>query len=163
MLTKTFRNVSDSDREYSLDDVIFKVLEFIKEDETFRYRLIVGSDSLHRTKKTVFSTAIVIHRVGKAARFWYSKYIIEKYPRAIVPRIMKEVSDSIEVIVALQNSDIYGYIDDEDWQVDIDCGNNGESQKVIKEALSYVRSMGFNGEIKPNACVGSHVADRMGK
>jgi uncharacterized protein len=163
MINRKFRNVSEETKEYSIDEVIQEIINFIKQDEDMEYRLIVGSDSLHRTKKTTFSTAIVIHRVGKAARFWYTKYTIENYPRAIVPRIMKEVGDSIEIISYLQNSDVYQYVEEDNWQVDIDCGNNGQSEKVIKEALSYVKAMGFNGEIKPNACVGSHVADRMGK
>lgn len=163
MITRKYKNISEEGKEYSIDEVIKEMIDFILKDSDSRYRVIVGSDSLHRTIKTVFSTAIVIHRVGESARFWYTKYTLEKYPRAIVPRIMKEVNDSIEVITKLQESDLYGYVDDEDWQVDIDCGNNGESQKVIHEALAYVKAMGFNGEIKPNACVGSHVADRMGK
>lgn len=163
MITRKYLNINEKEQQFTLDEVIQKIIEFIKKESDYEYKLIVGSDSLHRTKRTTFSTAIVIHRVGKAAKFWYTKYVIEKYPRAIIPRIMKEVSDSIEVIVKLQESELNNLIHHNNWQVDIDCGNNGESEKVVKQALSYVKAMGFNGEIKPNACVGSHVADRMGK
>lgn len=155
-----FKNISEPDKEFTIEQVISKSLKFIKEDSEHEYRIIVGSDSLHRTKKTCFATAIIIHRIGKCAKLFYTRTFIENYPRNIVTRIMKEVSDSVEVISKLQDSDLVFNIDDDNWAVHIDCGAKGESQKVIHEALSYVKAMGFHGEIKPDACVGSHVADK---
>ena len=158
-----FKSISVQDKEYTIQEVIEEMIKFIELSPEVHYRIIVGTDSLYRAKKTSFSTAIIIHRVGKAAKFWYSKYFLEKYPRAIVPRIMKEVSDSIEVITELQDSLLVSYVADEDWEVHIDAGQNGESMKVVKEDLAYVTAMGFRGEAKPDSAIATNVADRFTK
>lgn len=155
-----FRNISSPGVEYTLEQVIAEMLAFIREDDELQYKVIVGTDSLHRSKRTCFSTAIIIHRVGKSARFWYSKYYVDKYPRDIVVRIMKETADSIEIMVAVKDSELSNYITDEDLEIHIDAGSNGDSVKVVHQALSYVKAMGFNGEAKPDSAIATNVADR---
>ena len=155
-----FRNISEPNKEFTIEEVIAKLLAFIKEDSNYTYRIIVGTDSLHRTKKTSFSTAVIIHRVGRCAKFFYTRYFIEKYPRAIVTRIMKEVKDSVEIVMRLQDSELIDYVDSGDWELHIDAGEKGESIKVVHQALSYVKAMGLNGLAKPDAAIATNVADK---
>ena len=157
-----FRNLSTGDKEYTLQEVIKEVLLYISIDEETEYRVIVGSDSLYRAKGTVFATAIVCHRVGKGARFWYTKRK-ENCAMNIFARIMRETEDSINIMKKIYDSEIMLYVPEENMQIDIDAGNNGKSIKVVSSAMSYVKGSGFNGESKPNAAVATIVADKFTK
>lgn len=157
-----FRNLSTGDKDYTLQEVLKEILIYINEDTTQEYRLIVGSDSLYRSKFTIFATAIVCHRVGKGAKFWYAKRK-EKFTMNIYTRIMKETEDSIKIMKKVYDSEIILHIPEENMQIDIDAGNNGKSRNVVSSAMSYVIGSGFNGEAKPNAAVATIVADKFTK
>ena len=157
-----FRNLSTGDKDYTLQEVLEEVLIYINADTEQEYRLIVGSDSLYRAKFTMFATAIVCHRIGNGAKFWYTKRK-EQCPMNIFARIMKETEDSIEIMKKVYDSEVMLHIPEENMQIDIDAGNNGKSRNVVSSAMSYVKGSGFNGESKPNAAVATIVADKFTK
>jgi len=156
-------SISTGDKKYTTEDVMQEILSYIKEDEEHQYKVIVGSDSLYRKKKTCFSTVVIAHRVGKGARFWYSREYIANYPQGIVKRIMKETYESITLMQAVQDSEIVLYVDASDFCVHIDAGADGASIKVMHQALSFVKGMGFNAEAKPKSSIAANVADKFTK
>jgi len=145
--------------EFSLKQMTDKVIEFVKEDKDQLYRLMVGSDSLYRRDETCFSTVIVVHRVGKGARFFYNKSYVN-HDIDIYSKILKETRDSIEIMQVIKASNIPEYITKDNMEIHIDAGANGASKKVMDQCLGYAKGMGYNAYLKPDACAATHVADK---
>lgn len=157
-----FKNSSTPEIDYTLEDVIGEVLKFIEIEPDQHYRLIVGTDSLYRSRGTVFATVIVCHRVGKAARFWYTKRK-EDFVMNLYVRIMKEAEDSIQIMKEIYDSEIIFHIKEEDMEIHIDAGENGDSIRVMKDCMGYVRGSGYNCQSKPDSIIATHCADRITK
>ena len=75
-LKKTFF-ISPTFGSITFQQVFEKIIEFVKEEPTKNYSLIVGSDSFPG-EETVFVTAIIIHRKGSGGRYFYRKIKYEK-------------------------------------------------------------------------------------
>ncbi len=69
---KTLEFQSPTFGKISFERVFSKLIEYIEEDPTQKYNLIIGSDSF-RSSQTIFVSAIVIHRVGHGGRYFYKK------------------------------------------------------------------------------------------
>ena len=156
-----FRSAS-SKENLTLDKAIKQATEYIKEDKDAEYDIIVGSDSLWRSSITVFATVFAVHRKGKGARFWYTKSK-EKFPRSIPVRLMREATDSVELMQYLYDNEIIDLVPEDNFSVHVDVGAKGESRQVINEIIGYVTGLGLKCECKPEASVGSIVADRITK
>lgn len=56
----------------SYDSLVGDLLAYIAEEPHASYKLIVGTDSHTRTD-LCFVTAIIVHRLGKGARYYYRR------------------------------------------------------------------------------------------
>jgi predicted RNase H-related nuclease YkuK (DUF458 family) len=157
-----FKNTSNPDQDFSIEDIIQKIKDWINEDTYSTYEIIVGTDSLYRKKYTVFSSVVIIHRIGHEARFWFTQ-TREKMPQSIPVRLMKEVYDSVSIIQALLDSDLKQMVAEENWAVHCDVGMKGESRQIINQVVGYVTGQGLKCEYKPDAAIASNVADRFTK
>ena len=160
--TAKFRSASDDKTYLTFEEALAQAIAYINEDKEAEYDVIVGSDSLWRPWHTVFATVFAVHRKGKGARFWYTKSK-EKYPKNIPVRLMREASDSVELMQALYDSEIIGLVPEDNFSIHVDVGSKGESRHVINEIIGYVTGQGMKCEYKPEASVGSIVADRITK
>ena len=78
----------------SWEEVLEDLVTFITSARDYRHKLIIGTDSQVRDD-TCLVTAVVVHRVGKGARYYYRK----KYQRKILSlrqRIFYEAALSLE-------------------------------------------------------------------
>ncbi len=144
-----------------LEQVVDDIRAYVAEDTSYQYKLIVGSDSQSR-EGTCFVTAIILHRVGKGARYYYTK----RYDRKITSlrqRIFYETSLSLEMADRL--AEYLSKREQEKLQVEIhlDVGTHGETKELVKEIIGMVMGSGFDAKIKPEACGASKVADRYTK
>ena len=160
--TAKFRSASDENTYLALEEALKQAIAYIEEDKEAEYDVIVGSDSLWRPWITVFATVFAVHRKGKGARFWYTKSK-EKHPRSIPMRLMREASDSVELMQALYDSNIMLLVPEENFSVQIDVGENGDSRSVIKDIIGFVSGQGLKCEYKPDSSIASIVADRITK
>lgn len=160
--TAKFRSASDDQTYLTFNEALKQAITYINEDTESEYDVIVGSDSLWRPWHTVFATVFAVHRKGKGARFWYVRSK-EKFPRSIPVRLMREASDSVELMQALYNSEIMLLVPEENFSVHCDVGSKGESRCVINEIVGYVTGQGLKCEYKPFASIGSIVADKITK
>lgn len=154
----TFRNIYG--QEFTLEEMTTDIQNYIGGDEDYTYSLIVGSDSLYKASSTVFVTAVIIHRVGCGAKFYYTKRKIG-HDIDICTRILEETYDSIKIMQQIERTDIAYLVSN--CSIHIDAGENGDSRKILKECIAYVHGFGYECHTKPNACVASHVADRFTK
>jgi predicted RNase H-related nuclease YkuK (DUF458 family) len=122
----------------------------------------VGSDSHPREEGTCFVSAIIIHRQGKGARYYYNK-TMEQRIRSLRQRIFYEAS--LSLTLADQISHLLKQHGCEDMKVEIhlDIGTHGETKELIKEVTGMIVNSGFDAKIKPDACAASKVADKYTK
>jgi uncharacterized protein len=149
-------------KRFTLDDVQKDMLAFVVADMDRNYRIIIGSDSQHNFANTVFVTAIIIHRVGSQARFYYTK-ANGHHTMELSTRILQETADSVEILQMIENSEVFGLVGKENIEVHIDAGQGGRSRKIMDACISYVQGMGYHYKVKPDSYGATHVADRYTK
>ena len=70
--------------EISVPKMIQEISSFVADDPKSFYRLVIGTDSHIRRNgqgpETTFVTAIVIHRAGNGAKYFWKKDIVHAKP-----------------------------------------------------------------------------------
>ncbi|MFH1099103.1 MAG: ribonuclease H-like YkuK family protein [Candidatus Uhrbacteria bacterium] len=152
-----FRNPTCGDLVF--DQVIDELCTFLAEETTAAYCVTIGSDSEQRAGAVEFVSAIVIHRKGRGARYFYMRTTQSPFP-TLRERIWHEaiLSTSLarSVLDALTTREAWY----SDIEVHVDIGENGETKKLIREICGFVRASGFPVCIKPEAYAAAAVADR---
>ena len=87
--------ISPSKGVLSLEEVCIDILKHMEKEPNYKYKLIVGTDSYQRDE-VCFVTAIIMHRVGKGAVYYYRKKR-EQVAYGLKQRIFLEASISLEV------------------------------------------------------------------
>lgn len=154
--------VSPSKGKLLLEEVFYDISNYVKQRPNERYKLIIGTDSQVRDM-TCFVTAIVIHRLGKGARYYYSKSYHKKIG-SLRQKIYYETTLSLDVSHQLKNMLlISGLLEKVRIEVHVDIGNAGETRDLIREIVGVVMGSGFVARIKPDSFGASKVADRFTK
>lgn len=143
----------------SVQQVTENISQYLQEDPKARYKVIIGTDSQTTHHGTLFVTALIIHRIGKGARFFFRK-VRNKPMMDLRHRIYKETALSLELIDQLKDKGITELLVDWPIEIHIDIGQQGETKKLIQEVVGWVTSVGYVVKIKPNSFGASSVADR---
>src|SRR5690554_4136273 len=118
----------------SIERVFEDINSFIKENPQARYKIIVGTDSMTRNE-TVFVSAIVIHRLGRGARYYYRKEA-RRHINSLRQRIFYETALSMEISTHLKDflatSSLWEIVK---LEVHVDIGNNGRTRDMIREIV----------------------------
>ncbi len=149
---------SPSEGRMSLERVFKSIVGYVDSDHEAEYRLIIGTDS-HSRDGVTFVTAIIIHRVGKGARYYYRK----KRHRAmdsLRQRIYYETSMSLGVGSELAEMLAKNGQIDVNMEIHLDVGTRGETRELIREVMGMVMGSGFRAKIKPDSYGASKVADK---
>lgn len=145
--------------ELDYDGIVEKIADFIKEDQNFRYKVIVGSDSETRHKVGDFVTAIIVHRIGKGGIYFWQRDLLTGFV-SIADRIAKETQLSIDLAWKLRDTFRHNGLSAYEPEVHIDVGEGGITRDMIRWVTGMVRGSGFNFKIKPEAYAASTVADK---
>ncbi len=125
-----------------------------------KYKLTIGTDSLPNNKEKIcFVTAVIIHRVGKGARYYYCRQN-EKQMTGLRQRIYYETYSSLEVAARLTAKLAENGKSDLNIEIHLDVGEKGDTKDMIKEVVGMVIGSGFAACIKPDSYAASTVADR---
>ncbi|MDA8064607.1 MAG: ribonuclease H-like YkuK family protein [Thermaerobacter sp.] len=152
--------ISPTRGEMSLNTMFQDILAFVAADPEAGYKLIIGSDS-HTRDDLCFVTAVVIHRVGKGARYYYQRHH-QRRMYSLRQRIYHEASRSLEVasrlaeLLSANGSDL-------NVEIHLDIGQSGETRELIREIVGMVVGSGFDAKIKPESYGASKVADKHSK
>jgi len=146
------------------DVMIREISEFVDEEPGSFYRLVIGTDS--QTKSTNgkaeidFVTAIVIHRIGRGARYFWKKKKIAMKP-ILRDKIYTETALSLETAQELV-PDLRRAVTPAkyDLEIHIDVGPLGPTREMIREVVGMVSGNGFVAKTKPEAWGASSVADK---
>jgi len=142
----------------SLDEVFSDIISYVESDPDANYNVIIGTDS-HAKDETCFVTAIVVHQVGKGAKYYYSK-IRQRKITSLRQKIFYETALSLDCAGKVAKKFSQNGHADLNLEIHLDIGRNGQTKELIKEIVGMVTGSGFDAKIKPNACGASKVADK---
>ncbi len=147
----------------SFDAVFEDMISYMNQNYQETYKLIIGSDShAYLDEGITFVTAIVIHRVGKGGRYYFTKQK-KRFMESIRQRIFYETSLSLEVASRLtENLSNNGYAD-LNIEIHLDIGEKGETREIIREVVGMVIGSGYDARIKPDSYGATKVADKYTK
>lgn len=150
--------------QLSIQEVAKEIAQYIEERPNQFYRVVVGTDSQTKKSNGVdeidFVNAIIVHRKGLGARYFWKKTKIIK--KAILrDKIYTETSMSLQLasefvplLRSLVSSTKY------DFEIHIDVGPLGPTRDMIKEVTGMVQGSGYTAKTKPDSWGASSVADK---
>lgn len=143
----------------SFDRMFDDIVAFIRDDPEADYRLIVGTDSQEGSEETTFVTAVIIHREGKGARYYYHRL---RDPRTLGlrQRIFYEASMSLGVAGQLAERLARNGVDSLNVEIHLDIGPRGDTRELIRELVGMISGNGFDAKIKPESYGATKVADK---
>ncbi len=152
---------SPSKGRLSVESMFGEILGYISDAPNAHYKLIIGSDS-HTRHETIFVTAVVIHRLGKGGRYFFSKSR-RRAIKSLRQKIMYETSLSLTVAAQLTDLLQTSGHPDLDVEIHIDVGQQGDTKELIREIVGMVTGSGYHATIKPFSFGASKVADKYTK
>lgn len=125
----------------------------------------IGCDSIRFKKKRKgkffirYSTVIVLHHDScRGGRIFHNSFSVQDYGKkdALKMRLLEEVRLATEAAIA-----VVDHLDGRRMEVHLDVNPDEAhaSNVAVKEALGWVRGLGFDGKIKPDAWAATHAAD----
>jgi len=153
--------ISPSKGVMDWDEMVIDILDYVTSDSDYSYKIIIGTDS-HVRDETHFVTALVVHRVGKGARYFYRRKLYEKI-KSLRQKIFFEAAFSLEVASKMAQSLAERGHTELNLEIHLDIGHNGETRSLIRDIVGMIVGSGFDAKIKPDSCVASNVADKYTK
>ncbi|MBI2874632.1 MAG: ribonuclease H-like YkuK family protein [Firmicutes bacterium] len=153
------RFISPTKGPLDLDQIFADIVSHVETQPQNDHKIIVGTDSQNTRGECDFVTAIIIHRVGKGARYYYRK-IHQKHVTSLKQRIFYEASLSLETAGRLAGMLAKNGHSDLNVEIHLDVGEEGQTKELIREIVGMVIGSGFNAKIKPDSYGASKVADK---
>ncbi len=153
--------VSPTHGRLSFEELFRALVAFVEEAPEQQYHLIIGTDSVV-SEGTCFVTAVVIHRVGRGARYFYRKQVNRKIT-SLRQRILYEAALSLEVASRLSAALACNGYANLPIEIHLDVGDRGETKSIIREVVGMITGSGYAAKTKPEAYVATKVADRHSK
>lgn len=156
--------LSPSKGKITIEQMVNELVEFMKDEPDYFYRLVIGTDSktgkLDPREPTSFVTAVVIHRKDKGGRYFWQKRRVEKIG-TLRDKIYTETLLSIQLAEKLVpeftkrlNGQRYKL------EIHIDVGDVGPTREMIKEVVGMVTGNGFTAKTKPESYGAFVIADK---
>ncbi len=143
----------------NFDQMIGGLIDFIGKENEKGYSLVIGSDS-EMGNETHFITAVVVHRHGEGARYWWAEMTKPRF-NTLRERIWQEAIFSISLAKSIVEELLKREAPSHKTEIHVDIGENGPTKALIQEITGYVRGNGFAVAIKPSSYAASAVADRL--
>lgn len=153
--------ISPTRGRLSFDDVFSDMVAYIAEAPEARYRVIIGTDSQFG-EETCFVTAVIVHREGKGARYYYTRER-ERVERSLRQRIFYETARSLGLAGRMAEKLAENGYADMNVEIHLDVGENGQTRDLIREVVGMVVGSGFDARIKPDSYGAMTVADKYTK
>ena len=79
------------------DEVVREIIGFMRNDGARSYRIMIGTDSaLYNSTDADFVTAVVVHRIGNGARYFWRRTELKNF-HTLRDRMIKEAMISLEI------------------------------------------------------------------
>lgn len=151
--------ISPTQGVLSLEDVVQQLKLFVEQSPESQYKIVIGTDSHTTRQYTMMVSALIIHRTGRGARFFYRKSKIRPL-FDLRQRIYRETELSLELVDLLNRKGLSDLTVKWPLEIHIDIGQQGDTKVLIHEIKGWVTSVGYEARIKPYSYGASAVADR---
>jgi len=145
--------------ELLFNAVVQAIVDEMHADPKARYELLVGTDSSVSGTHVDYVSAIVVHKVGKGGRYYWTR-VREKKTFSLRQRIWREAWLSFELaqrlLKGLSSFAPLAF----NLEIHVDIGENGPTKELIDEVVGMIIGSGFAVRIKPQAYAASSVADK---
>ena len=144
----------------NINDLEETLLTDISEAPTDELEFIVGADSQWSKGKVTYTVVIVMLLNGKGARGYYKKQITDRnHHVSMRQRLFTETYQAVEVAMWLNPIlESIGY-EVKEVHTDLNPSPNYPSYEMVQQCLGYIKGMGFEGKLKPDAWAANTVAD----
>ena len=143
----------------SVPQMMRRIEAYMKEDPKAPYKIVIGTDSHTTWQSTAFVTAVVVHRIGKGACFFFRKQT-HRPLFDLRHRIYRETELSLSLVETLNEHGLRELLSSSQLEIHIDIGQDGDTKALIAEIKGWVTSVGYIARIKPESFGASAVADR---
>jgi len=143
----------------SFDEVVAALVGEMEADPKSRYEILVGTDSSTGTEMIDLVSAIVIHKIGKGGRYFWTRRREPKLP-SLRQKIWREAWLSFELAQQLLARLAAVSLLPFNLEIHVDIGENGRTKTMIDEVVGMIIGSGFAVRIKPQAYAASSVADK---
>ncbi|MCR4425688.1 MAG: ribonuclease H-like YkuK family protein [Firmicutes bacterium] len=150
--------ISPSKGKMSFDETFQDIMGYVHDVPDAAYKLIIGTDS-QLSEDTCFVSAIIIHRVGKGARYYYSREHA-KVGKSLRQRMFYEASKSLSLASQLADRLAENGHSEVNVEIHLDVGENGQTKELIRDIVGMITGTGFAARIKPDSYGASKVADK---
>ena len=124
-----------------------------------RLKVCIGTDSQVRGAITEFATVIVFLREKKGGFMYINSHTSEQ-EMGLRERMIKEVAASVDIAYRL--CDLLDKHNVElEVHADINTDPHFRSNVALREAMGYIKGMGFTFKAKPDAFASSSCADKV--
>lgn len=156
MSWKTFSGMPLSD---NICEMVEKAL-LQESNKGYKVRICIGTDSQVYTHTINFASVIAFVREKQGGFMFFNKSSIRKNGMEIKERLIMEVGKSVEIAYQI-NEVLIKYGIPLEVHADINQDEDFLSHIALKEALGYIKGMGFDFKVKPDAFASSSCADRL--
>jgi len=143
----------------SFEQVVSTLVAEMAADRKARYEILIGTDSSVRSEQIDFVSAIVLHKVGRGGRYFWTREKSGRLP-SLRQRIWREAWLSFQLaqrlMAALSTSSFLRF----NLEIHVDIGEHGPTKELIDEVVGMIIGSGFAVRIKPQAYAASSVADK---
>jgi predicted RNase H-related nuclease YkuK (DUF458 family) len=143
----------------TFDEVVESLVREMTGDSKERFEILIGTDSSVTLDKLDIVSAIVLHKIGKGGRYFWTPRR-EKKPHSLRQQIWREAWLSFElaqhVIRRLASLSPLHF----NLEIHVDIGENGKTKVMIDEVVGMIIANGLSVRIKPHAYAASSVADK---
>ncbi len=157
MLHQTFHNPNLG--EMTFDDVIATIVSEMEHNSRDKFELLIGTDSSSTNNHLDLVSAIVLHKIGRGGRYFWTRTRERKTP-SLRHQIWREAWLSFElaqhVIRRLGSQSPLQF----NLEIHVDIGENGRTKALIDEVVGMIIGNGLAVRIKPHAYAASSVADK---
>lgn len=156
--------ISPTRGELNLQGVVEEISKYVMDEPNQFYRVVIGTDSQGKRtngkEEIDYVSAIIVHRVGKGARYFWRKTKQVKHI-SLKEKIYTETTMSLQlasefvpILRAKVSPTKY------DFEIHIDVGPLGPTRDMIKEVVGMVQGSGYKACYKPDSWGASSVADK---
>ncbi len=156
--------ISPTRGKMSISRMVEEIADFVDEEPDSFYRLIIGTDSQSRRNngksEIDYVTAVVVHRIGKGARYYWRKEKKSKIPvlrDKIYTETLMSLDAAQEIVPSIRETISPTKYD---FEIHIDVGPLGPTRDMIKEVVGMVNGSGYEARTKPDSWGASSVADK---
>jgi predicted RNase H-related nuclease YkuK (DUF458 family) len=143
----------------TFDEVVESLVTEMRENRKERFELLIGTDSSTSLDRLDIVSAIVLHKLGKGGRYFWTRRR-ERKPHSLRQQIWREAWLSFELaqhlIERLADLSFLQF----NLEIHVDIGENGKTKEMIDEVVGMIIASGLAVRIKPHAYAASSVADK---